>query len=72
MAYFSAPVNSRDLRLVMTSTSAKKHDTYAVAYRTQYGEVRVINWLTYSEAIKRGANLRARGYKVAIGPMDIA
>jgi hypothetical protein len=72
MVSFRPPVNARDLRLVMASHTARQHDVYAVAYRTTFGETRVINWLTYSEAVRRGANLRARGYKVAIGPMDIA
>jgi len=71
MVHFTRPKSSNDLRVVMSNTTAREHDHYAVAYKTPYGETRVVSWLTYSEAVKRGAALRARGYKVAVGPMDI-
>lgn len=70
--HFVEPTNNDDLRVVMSNASATEHDVYAVAYRLPYGEVRVVSWLTYSEALRRGAALKARGYRVAVGPMDIA
>lgn len=68
---FTAPVRRSDLRVVLASHTAQGHDHFAVAYRTPFGEVRIINWLTESEANRRGAELRKRGYRVAVGPMDI-
>jgi hypothetical protein len=61
-----------DLRNVLASHTAPAHDVYAVAYRTQYGEVRVINWLTLAEANRRAALLKGRGYKIVVGLMDHA
>lgn len=69
--HFTAPVYSSDLRNVLASHTAADHDVYGVAYRTAYGEVRVINWLTYSEAHKRRDALAKRGYKAIVGPMDV-
>jgi hypothetical protein len=69
--HFTAPQFTSDLRLVMSNVSATQHDHFAVAYRLPYGEVRVVSWLTYSEAVRRGKALRSRGYKVAVGPMDV-
>lgn len=69
--HFIAPVYSNDLRNVLASHTAPEHDVFAVAYRTAYGEVRVINWLTFSEAHKRRDALANRGYKAIVGPMDV-
>jgi len=69
---FVPPVSSNDLRTVLASHTAVEHDHYAVAFRTPFGEVRVINWLTKVEAERRGDALRKRGYVVVVGPMDIA
>lgn len=68
---FIPNVGPDDLRVVLSNHSATEHDHYAIAYKTQYGEVRVVSWLTYAEAARRAALLRGRGYTVAVGPMDI-
>lgn len=67
---FVEPTSANDLRVVMSNASAEDHGVYAVAYRTPYGESRVVSWLTASEALRRGAALRKRGYRVAVGLMD--
>lgn len=69
---FTAPASARDLRVVLASHTARNHDTFAVAYRTAFGEARIINWLTEFEAHRRAAALKLRGYTVIVGAMDHA
>lgn len=68
---FIPPVSSSDLRVVLSNVSARDHDTYGIAYKTQFGETRVVSWLTEAEANRRAVALKARGYVVVVGPMDI-
>lgn len=68
---FIPPTSAADLRVVMSNATADQHDHFAVAYRTPFGEVRVVSWLTLPEASRRGSALRKRGYRVAVGPMDV-
>lgn len=60
-----------DLREVLANTTASEHDLYAVAFRTPFGEVRLVTWLTEAEAKARRDVLRKRGYIAVAGPMDI-
>lgn len=68
---FVEPVRNTDLRVVLANTTATVHDHFAICYKTQYGELRVVSWLTEAEANRRAGELRKRGYKVISGPMDV-
>jgi len=68
---FTAPQYAGDLRLVLTTQSASDHDKHQVSYSTQYGETRVLRWLTKSDAHSRAQLLKRRGYTVAVSNMGI-
>lgn len=69
--HFEAPTSYSDLRVILANTTAERHDNYAIAYKTQYGETRVVSWLTKGEANRRASVLRRRGYRVVAGLMDV-
>lgn len=67
---FIAPTSDSDLRVVLSNASVTANADYAVVYKTQYGEVRTIPYLTAAEAERRAVALRRRGYRVVSGLMD--
>jgi hypothetical protein len=68
---FHAPTHSADLRQVLTAHSAVKHEKHQVAYRLQYGETRLLRWLTWQESLTRAHLLRMRGYEVKVSKMAL-
>lgn len=70
--HFVAPVSANDLRLVLSHTSAVRHDQYQVEFLTPFGEARAVKWLTAADAFNRANLLRGRGYKaVNVEPMAV-
>lgn len=61
---FTAPVSSRDLRIVLSRTAvAIEPGDHQLTFETQSGERRLIRWLTSSDAHTRAKLLKARGYR---------
>jgi hypothetical protein len=59
------------MNLTTAMTFDRTNDTtrHRVVYVTRFNERRVINHLTYADALRRADTLRARAYRVTIEPM---
>jgi len=58
-----------DLRLALTFSRYDDSTQYRVVYVTRFNERRVINHLTYPDAMMRADAMRRRSYRVVIEPM---
>lgn len=63
--------HENDLRNVMCAQSRDACDLYRIEYATRFGERRVIDQLTYSDAIERARIMRARAYNVRVVRMFV-
>lgn len=64
--HFVAPAHVSDLRTVLCQHTAEDRGMHQLTYTTQYGETRVIRWLTQDDAQRRAAILKRRGYIIAV------
>jgi hypothetical protein len=61
-----------NLAVVLTQhqfPGAQAHDKFRVEFFTLCGTARKLDWLTYSDALRRAMELRGRGYKANVYPM---
>lgn len=60
-----------DLRLALTFPRYDDTSHFRVTYVTRFNERRVIDHLTYPDAMMRADAMRRRSYRVAVEPMNV-
>jgi len=59
------------MNLNIALTHSRENDTtrHRIVYTNRFNERRIVTHLTYADALRRAAALRARAYRVVIEPM---